>query len=412
MRDSRVWRRLLGLGAVRVEAVELEDDRLLVQVLPSRQGGSRCGYCRRVCPGYDGPRGRRRWRALDLGSLRAYVEAEIGRVSCSEHGVVIEHVAWAAPGSGFTRAFEDQVAWLAVECSKSAVAVLMRIAWRTVGRILERVARRLHRPHLQLAGLRRLGIDEISFRKGQRYLTVVVDHQSGRLVWAAEGRDEATLAGFFLILGRRRCLRITHVSADGATWITNVVRRACPNAIIGLDPFHAVAWATRALDEVRRQVWNQARHGGDDAHARQLKRSRWALWKNAEDLSPRQERKLAWVARVNQPLFRAHLLKEHLRLVFQLPLEEAVELLEQWLQWAWRSRLDAFVRLGDTVANHLDAILVTLEHRLSNALVEAVNTRIRLLTRRAFGFHSARPLIALAMLSFGGRRPRLPGRTT
>ena len=142
MRDSRVWRRLLGLGAVRVEAVELEDDRLLVQVLPSRRGGPRCGQCRRRCPGYDGPRGRRRWRALDLGSLRAYVEAEIGRVSCPEHGVVIEHVPWAAPGSGFTRAFEDQVAWLAVECSKSAVAVLMRIAWRTVGRILERVARR------------------------------------------------------------------------------------------------------------------------------------------------------------------------------------------------------------------------------------------------------------------------------
>ena len=120
-----------------------------------------------------------------------------------------------------------------------------------------------------------------------------------------------------------------------------------------------------------------------------------------------QERR---IQRVNQPLFRAHLLKEHLRLVFQLPFMEAVELLEQWMQWAWRSRIDAFVRLGDTIANHIDAILITLEHRLSNALVEAVNTRIRLLTRRAFGFHSAKPLIALAMLSDGGHRPTLPGR--
>jgi transposase len=162
-----------------------------------------------------------------------------------------------------------------------------------------------------------------------------------------------------------------------------VVRFYCPQAVIGLDPFHAVAWATKALDEVRRQAWNDARRSGDHVHARRLKRTRYALWKNAENLTDKQVRKLAWVERVNRPLFRAHLLKEHLRLVFQLPFNEAIELLEQWLDWAWHSRIDAFVRLGDTIANHIEAILITLEHRLSNALVEAVNTRIRLLTRRA-----------------------------
>ena len=168
---------------------------------------------------------------------------------------------------------------------------------------------------------------------------------------------------------------------------------------IGLDPFHAVAWATKALDEVRREVWNEARHGGDLAHARRLKRTRYAVWKNAENLTARQRQKLTWLEKVNRPLFRAYLLKENLRLVFQLPFQEAVEQLELWLTWAWRSRIEAFVRLGDTIANHIDAILITLQHRLSNALVEAVNTRIRLLTRRAFGFHSSKPLIALAMLS-------------
>ena len=410
MRNSRVWRRLLGLGSAKLEDAALEGNLLVVKAVLIRRLGPRCGRCRLVCPRYDAPRRRRRWRGLDLGSTRVFIEAEVARVSCPEHGVIVERVPWAAHGSGFTLAFEEQAAWLVVECSKSAVAELMRIAWRTVGRILERVSQRLLKPRLQLMGLRRIGIDEISFRKGQRYLTVVVDHDSGRLVWAAEGRDENTLNRFFRELGRRRSLRITHVSADGASWINNVVRFQCPNAVIGLDPFHAVAWATKALDEVRREVWNDARRRGDHVHARQLKRSRYALWKNAENLTPRQERKLAWIQRVNQPLFRAHLLKEHLRLVFQLPFMEAVELLEQWMQWAWRSRIDAFVRLGDTIANHIDAILITLEHRLSNALVEAVNTRIRLLTRRAFGFHSAKPLIALAMLSFGGHRPSLPGR--
>lgn len=410
MRNPRVWKRLLGVGAAKLEDVVLEAGILVVRVVPIRRGGPRCGRCGRACPSYDAPRAPRRWRALDLGTTRAFIEAAVGRVSCPEHGVVVERVPWATHGSRFTLAFEEQTAWLAVECSKTAVSTLMRIAWRTVGRVLERVAGRLLRPGRQLAGLRRLGIDEISFRKGQRYLTVVVDHDSGRLVWAAEGRDEKTLDRFFQALGRRRSMRITHISADGAHWISKVVRAHCPNAVIGLDPFHAVAWATKALDEVRRQVWNDARHRGDNLHARQLKRTRWALWKNAENLTDKQVRKLEWIEQVNQPLFRAHLLKEHLRLVFQLPFKEAIHLLELWLQWAWDSGIEAFERLGDTIGNHIDAILITLEHHLSNALVEAVNTRIRLLTRRAFGFHSSRPLIALAMLSFGGRRPTLTGR--
>ncbi len=370
MRKLRVFRRLLALGAAKIEDVFFEGGLLVVRVVPIRRGGPRCGLCRRVCPGYDGPRGRRRWRALDLGSVRTLVEAEVARVRCPEHSVVIERVPWTLHGSGFTKAFEDQVGRLAVECSKAAVATLMRIARRTVGRILERLAQRLMRPRQQLTGRRRIGINEISFRKGQGYLTVVVDHESGRLLWAAEGRDELTLSGFFRLLGPRRCARISHVSADGAWWIKNVVQFYCPQAVIGLDPFHAVAWATKALDEVRREVWNQALQAGEHAHARRLKRTRYAVWKNQENLTESQQRKLAWLEQVNRPHFFAYLLKESLRLVFQLPFLEAVELLEAWLSWAWDSGIEAFERLGDTIANHVEQILVTLEHRLSNALVE------------------------------------------
>lgn len=103
-------------------------------------------------------------------------------------------------------------------------------------------------------------------------------------------------------------------------------------------------------------------------------------------------------------------MKEHLRLVFQLAPDDALKLLEEWLKWAWRSRLQPFVAVADRIARHIDALLATLAHGLSTALVEAVNTRIRLITRRAYGFHSAEPLIALAMLSYGDYRPALPGR--
>ncbi len=161
--------------------------------------------------------------------------------------------------SRFTRAFEDQAAWLAVNTSKSAVAELMRVAWRTVGGICERVADEAQRQTDLLDGLRRIGIDEISHRKGQRYLTVVVDHDTGRLVWAAAGRDRKTVEAFFDALGQTRCKQIELVSCDMAGWIAAPVADRVPDAVRCVDPFHVVMLATDALDEVRREVWNEAR---------------------------------------------------------------------------------------------------------------------------------------------------------
>ena len=164
----------------------------------------------------------------------------------------------------------------------------MRVAWRTVGSIIERVVADGRAAHDPFAGLVRIGIDEISYTRGQRYLTVLVDHESGRLIWAAIGRDKATLRGFFDLLGEDRSKQIEVVSADGAEWIADVVREACPNATLVIDAFHVVSWATEALDEVRREVWNAARRDGMRAHAKELKGCRFALWKNPEDLTARQ----------------------------------------------------------------------------------------------------------------------------
>jgi transposase len=190
-----------------------------------------------------------------------------------------------------------------------------------------------------------------------------------------------------------------------------VVARRCPAATLCLDPFHIVRWATDALDQVRRETWNAARRGGQPALARELKGTRFALWKNPEDLTVRQRGKLARVAEVNRRLYRAYLLKEELRLVFKLKGLRAVALLDAWLVWARRCRIPAFVRLARSITDHRAGIRASLLHGLSNGLVESVNTRIRLLTRIAFGFKSPEALIGLAMLSVGGLCPPLPGRT-
>ena len=260
---------------------------------------------------------------------------------CPEHGVVVCAVPWARHDSRFTRAFEQQVAWLAVNTSGSAVAELTRIAWRSVGRICQRVAEEAGREVDLLAGLRRIGIDEISHRKGHRYLTVVVDHDTGRLIWAAPGRDKATVEAFFDALGEKRAKRLELVSCDMAGWIEAVLAKRCPKAKRCVDPFHVIQLATEALDKVRREVWNEARRQGQGDVAREPKGARYALWKNPENLTPRQQSKLTGVERLNRPLYRAYLLKEQLRQIYRLPARKAIALLGGWLSWARRCRLRA-----------------------------------------------------------------------
>ena len=173
---------------------------------------------------------------------------------------------------------------------------------------------------------------------------------------------------------------------------------------------------------MRRQAWNDARRAGKSrgrgygvrvatGDAQRLKGARYALWKNPDNLTERQRDKLAWIAKTDPRLHRAYLLKEGLRYVFIAKGEAGKTALSRWLSWARRCRIPAFVHLAKRITTVRDRIDAALEHRLSNALIESVNTKIRLLTRIAFGFRSADALIALAMLSLGGHKPALPDRS-
>ena len=397
---------------------------VVVHVWPDKRQAGRCGICGKKRPGYDQGEGRRRWRALDLGTVTVSLEADAPRVACPRHGVVVAAVPWARHGAGHTRFFDDQVAWLAAACSKTTITQLMRISWRTVGSIIARVSAEKLAATDPLAGLKRIGIDEVSYKKGHKYLVIVVDHDSGRLVWAAPGRDKATMGKFFDALGEQRAAALTHVSADGADWIASVVAGRAPQAVLCADPFHVVCWATDALDEVRREAWRQTRAAGQATTLRHgsravrasagqaidLKRARYALWKNPENLTDGQQAKLAWISKTHPYLYRAWLLKEGVRLPFKLKGQEGKHALDRWLQWAARCRIPEFVDLGRKIRRHRDSIHATLDHGLSNGLIESVNTKIRVITRMAFGFHGPQALIALAMLTLGGLRPALPGR--
>jgi transposase len=415
VRDATVWRRALGVDrATVIDKVAFEEegteDVVIVRVRQHRSRKLRCGKCGKVAGRYDRGEGHRRWRAHDIGLLRCYLEGEAPRVRCRAHGVVVAQVPWARHDARHTRAFDDQVAWLVTHTAKSTLVTLLRISWVTVGAIAARVVADGRAARDPFDGLVRIGIDEISYRRGQKNLTVVVDHDSGRLVWAAPGRDKATLAQFFDLLGDERAGRITLVSADAAEWIATVVAERCPNATLCADPFHMVAWATSAVDEVRRQVWRDAKRMGAPSLIARIKGCRYALLKNPENLTERQQAGLARVAVVNKSLYRAYLLKEQFRLVFRLRGNAAIAALDSRCQWARRCRIEPFVELYHRIKKHRDSIVATLTHGLSNGLVESTNTKLRLLTRMAYGFRSTDNLIALCMLDRGGYCPPLPGR--
>ncbi|WP_407689792.1 ISL3 family transposase [Mycobacterium sp. HUMS_1102779] len=435
MRNVRLWRALLGVDKRTViEDIEFSDEGedaevVVARVRPRSGVSQRCGRCGSKAPWYDRGEGPRRWRGLDLGTVQVLLEADAPRVNCPTHGPTVVAVPWARHRAGHTLAFDDTVAWLVVACSKTAVCEFMRIAWRTVGAIVARVWADTEKTADRFANLRRIGIDEISYKRHHKYLTVVVNHDSGHLIWAAPGRDKATLRKFFDAVGAERCGLITHVSADAADWIADVVAERCPGAILCADAFHVVSWATEALDTERRRAWNDARslarsepkwgrgRPSEDTpprpgheRARKLKGARYALWKNPEDLTERQSQKLAWIAKTDTRLYRAYLLKEGLRHVFSVKGQEGKDALDKWISWARRCRIPVFVDLARRIVKHRDSIDAALDHGLSQGLIESTNTKIRVLTRIAFGFHNPAALIALAMLALGGHRPALPGR--
>jgi len=395
---------------------------VIVSARPNAKARGRCGRCQRRSPGYDQGDGRRRWRALDAGITKVFIEADAPRVRCREHGPTVAAVPWARHGAGHTRDFDDMAAWLAVRTSKSATGQLLRVAWRTVGSIVTRVNADVEARIDRLEGLRRIGIDEISYKRGHRYLVVVVDHDTGRLVWAGPGRNDAALHVFFDELGDDRAALLTHVSADMADWIARVVAARAPNAVQCADPFHVVAWAIDALDVERRRAWNEAagrqqpgkrnlvRRTRATGDSRRIARARYALWKNPDQLTQHQAAQLDWIAKTNPRLHRAYLLKEGLRFVFAVKGDAGKDALDRWLSWARRSQMPAFVDLARKIARNRTAIDNNLDSGLSNGLIESTNTKIRLLTRIAYGFHGHKPLIALSLLALGAHPPVLPGR--
>lgn len=437
-------KKLLNVKGIVVTGCEpyLDEDNVIhlrIQVRPDKRHECRCPKCNRICPRYDSQGEYNKvWRALDWGGIIVEIEAPTYRVCCPEHKVITADVPWAYPGSSFTKSFDLEAAWLATYLPRSTVSKYLRIDWETVGRCITRALNDLEPDRSRrLDGLVNIGIDETSYKKGQKYITVVVNHDTNTVVWASEGHGKSVLEHFYRSLTPEQLASIKVVTGDGARWITECVEEFTPNCERCVDPFHVVQWATEALDEVRRDVWREAyseaqalakevpkspgRPKKDDVAAAiakaakkkadEIKNSAYALGKAPEHLSENQRLRVEMIATQNPRLYRAYRIKEQLRLLLKLKSEEDAEVaLKKWLWWASHCRIPAMVELNKKIRRHKDHILKTIKLGMSNARIEAINNKIKLIIRKAYGFRNIQNLLDMVYLVCSDLEVPLPNR--
>lgn len=269
LHTKQAIKQLLRIENITIEDVYFEtvddEENFILEVRQYTRYAFRCPHCGKRCQGYDSYRKIRRWRSLDFGSTRVYIEAFAPRVKCSEHGVVVAKVTWAKHDSDYTYDFETAVTWMSLHATANDVAEYFRIKWHTVGSIAQRVQKRLEEAQpSRYDGLEKIGIDETSYKKGHKYMTVVVNHETGALIWAHKGHGKEVLTGFFEELTEEQRANIKFVTADGARWIASCIKDYCPNAERLIDPFHVVAWANDQLDEIRKQAIRKAKNEAAD----------------------------------------------------------------------------------------------------------------------------------------------------
>jgi len=384
-------RKQLHLKAHTVTKVEETDEYMLVHIDRLGKRLLRCGVCRQRCLEVHDIRPEREWRDLSMRKLPLKLRYRPRRVECPRCGVRVEDFPWAEPWARVTTALSHAVAVLARELSWKGTAREYGLNWKSVATIVKRAVQ-YGLEHRKRPPVHAIGIDEVSRRKGQVYLTVVYDLERRVLLWVGEDRTEEAVRPFFTQeMGKRRCQTLQLVCMDMWAAYAKLVRDYAVNAQILFDRFHIVKHLNEAVDAARRDLWRQL----TTQERVSFKGTRWLLLKNPWNLSSGQKERLSTLVRWNSPLVRAWYLKESFQLfwTYRQPWRAQQHLLK-WMNSAMRSRLEPFQRFVGLLRSHLDGVLAWTKTRLSNGAVEGMNNKIKSISHRSFGFRTAENFIA------------------
>ena len=386
---------------------EGQEPRIVVELRARSNSRPRCSVCEQPGPGYD-TLPVRRFEFVPLWGMKVFFLYPMRRVDCAQCGVRVESVPWAEGKSPLTRTYAWFLARWAKRMSWKEVAEAFRTSWDSVFRSVE-AAVRWGREHMEMTGIEAIGIDEIQWQRGHEYLTLVyqIDEHRKRLLWVGARRKVKTLLRFFRWLGAERTAGLRFVCSDMWKPYLKVIAKKASQAVHVLDRFHIMSQMSKAIDEVRAK---EARELKAQEYEPVLKGSRWLLLKRPENLTEKQEVRLADLLRYNLKSVRSYLLKEDFQFFWEYVSPYwAARFLDRWCTRTMRSRIEPMKKVARTLRRHRELILnwFRAKHAISAAVVEGFNNKAKLTTRKAFGFRTFKA-VEVALFHTLGDLPEPP----
>jgi transposase len=376
---------------------------LVAAIKPRRNGRVHCSGCGKACKVYD-HLGIRDFDFVPLWNIPVELKYHMRRVDCPECGVRVEQVPWAEGKAHTTKAFALFLAQWARKLSWKETARSFGSSWDTVYRSVKSVVA-YGLEHRNLDGIEAIGVDEIQYGKGHKYLTVVYQLDAGirRLIYVGQKRTTKTLLRFFFEFGKPRTAALKFICSDMWQPYLKVIAKKAPQALNILDRFHIVSHLTKAVNQVRVDEVKRLKEEGYDETI--LRHTKYCFLKNPENLTPKQDEKLDDVLGYDLKSVRAYLLKESFQLFWDYESPYWAEwYLEKWCKRAMRSRLDPIKKFVKTIRAHQPLIMNWFKAKkaYSSGIVEGMNRNVNLVTRKAFGFRSYEVLKIALFHTMGG----------
>jgi transposase len=376
-------------------------------VLPRKNGHAVCSCCHKVAKCYDTQKPR--WfEFVPLWGYKVFLVYCMRRVNCKNCGIKIEEVPWATGKHTLTKTYMHFLADWAEKLSWQVVARSFKTSWQKVFMSVKYIVE-WGLQHRDISGVEAIGVDEIAWRSGHKYLTLVyqIDQHCIRLLWIGKDRTVKIFLQFFRQFGPTWSSRLKYICSDMWKPYLKVIQKKVPQAIHILDRFHIVAKLNKAIDEVRAGEYKKMQ---EDGYEPILKHSRWCLLKRKENLTEEQEVKLKDLLKYNLKSVRAYLLKEDFDGFWSyVSASWAGKFLDRWCTRVMRSKIEPLKKVAKTIRSHKPLILNWFKAKkaFSSGIVEALNNNVKLVTKKAYGFKSFE-YVEIALYHQIGRLPRPP----
>lgn len=384
---------------VKITGMEVFVDRAIVKVDQDLRYTPECSHCgsktkeihSKTC---------RRIRDLSMSDKKVWLETRYRKVYCPNCGIVrVEKQDYAEPYSRITKRLEEYIFALCKRLTVKEVSEHIGLDWKTVKEIDKRYLEKEY-PETDYSDLRILAVDEICLRKGHRYITVIINYETGRLIWMGKGRSTASLYKFFRKMPAKIRNQIEAVATDMWHPYMKAFRDWCPNVKIVLDCFHIIKTFNTALNEIRKSEYKKAENDG----RHWIKGSRYILLKNYDNLREKEKKRLSKILDVNNMLFIAYVLKEHLKQIFKLrDREQARRELTEWCAMAFETKDPHLRKIGISFEHHEEYILNHCEYPIHTSKLEGINNKLKVIKRKAYGYRDMKYFELKAKQAFPGK---------